>query len=86
MNVSFNGMRKNATSSMNSLQQKIQELFDEDKYSDIDDDLKKELAESFNEAAQSVDIFNRLSDDSVEDDFDELDIDIKRFETGEDDD
>ena len=77
MNISMDGLRKNATFSMNELYQTITNIIDEDNICDCE---KEELIESFNQAAQFVDTFNCIYDDDVEGDFNELDIDIKRLE------
>jgi hypothetical protein len=48
MNVSFDGMRKNATRSMNQLHSAIQDVLDNDKYNDISKSDKESLIEAFN--------------------------------------
>jgi len=78
MKVNFDGMRKNATSEMNSLREIIETIIHEDTYQKIDEDLKEELINRFNNSASSVDMFNCLSDDTDEN-FNELDIDIQRI-------
>lgn len=78
MNVSFNGLRKNATSSMNKLGDEIKELLEKSKqgiFFEIED--LEELVESFNETASYVDMFNCLFDDNVKDDMDDLSDDIE---------
>lgn len=76
MTVSMNGMRRNATSSMNNLAQTIKEIIENN---DLYEHEKEELIEKFNQAAQSVDSFNYLYDDKIEGDFDCLDIEIERL-------
>lgn len=71
MDTSFDGMRRNATARMNTLQKQIQLLLD-DKYSNVDDDQKEALIEAYNDAAAAVDIMNCLYDDDVEDDINDL--------------
>lgn len=86
MNVSFNGLRKNATYAMNQLWDILNTVLDEDTHQDIDVDLKKEIIKKFNDAAMFVDTFNCLYDDSVEGDMDNLsDLSISRLEDLEDD-
>ena len=70
MNVSFDGLRTNATRSMNRLHDTIKDIIGSD---DICDSEKEELVEKFNEAAQFVDVFNCLYDDKIEDDFNSMD-------------
>lgn len=78
MNVSFDGLRTNATRSMNRLQDVIKGIIEND---DIYDSEKEELIEKFNEAAMFVDTFNCLYDDKVEDDFNNMeDLSIDRLE------
>ena len=75
MNVSFDGLRTNATRSMNRLHDTLKGIIEND---DIYDYEKEELLEKFNEAAMFVDSFNCLFDPDVEDDMncmDELSID-----------
>lgn len=81
MNVSFNGLRKNATYAMNQLWDILNIVLDEDTHQDIDVDLKKEIIKKFNDAAMLVDTFNCLYDDRVEGDMDNLsDLSISRLE------
>lgn len=73
MKVSFDGMRKNATSSMNVLGSEIKELLEiakDGRYFELDD--FEELINSFNNSASSVDIFNCLYDDNIEGDMNDL--------------
>lgn len=77
MNVNFDGMRKNATSRMNDVAYEFQQLVEmakDGKYFDLKD--FDELVESFNNAAGSVDIFNCLYDDNIENDMNDLSEDI----------
>lgn len=81
MNVSFNGLRRNATYAMNELWDILNTVLDEDTHQDIDVDLKQKIIEKFNQAAMYVDSFNCLYDDSVEGDMDNLsDLSISRLE------
>ena len=72
MKVNFDGMRRNATNSMNALYDTINTILQENTYQHIDEDLKKELIEKFNESAMSVDFFNCVFDPDVEDDMNDL--------------
>lgn len=76
MNVSMDGLRRNATYSMNELHQVIKDIIDNN---NITDDEETELIEAFNQSAQFVDTFNCIYDDE-DDDFNLLEIEIKRFE------
>ncbi len=78
MNVSFDGLRKNATRSMNALHDTIKDVL---KSGDMGDSEKEELIENFNEAAMFVDTFNCLFDDSVEGDMTNMsDLNIDRLD------
>ena len=81
MKVNFDGLRKNATRSMNSLHFVLEKVLQEYK-SDFYYNEDKEIIEAFNEAAQYVDTFNCLMSES--DGYSHLDIDIKRLEELED--
>ena len=71
MKVNFNGMRKAATSDMNRLHSVLDELLS--KHSDtLFSYEREEIIEAYNQAAQSVDMFNCLYDDNVEGDMDDL--------------
>lgn len=72
MEVSFDGMRKNATDSMNSLCEVIKEVIALKSYDEVDEDLKNRLIEAFNDSAMRVDFFNCLYDDSVDGDMNNL--------------
>jgi len=72
MNVSFDGLRTNATRSMNRLYDTVKDIVECGEYHTLSTDEKQELIEKFNEAAQYVDIFNCLYDDKVEDDFNNM--------------
>ena len=77
MNVSFDGMRKNATRSMNQLHSAIQNVIN----NDISESDKKSLIEAFNESAMFVDSFNCLFDDNIEGDLTNLShLNVNRFE------
>lgn len=78
MNVSFDGLRKNATRSMNTLHTTLQKIINEyDMYEKDREDLIKE----FNEAAMFVDSMNCLYDDNVDGDINDLsDLSILRLE------
>lgn len=81
MNVSFDGLRKNATNAMNRLYDVLNTVLDEDTHQKIDTDLKEEIIEKFNQAAMFVDTFNCLYDDSVEGDMNNLSyLSISRLE------
>jgi|LGOV01.1.fsa_nt_gb hypothetical protein len=72
MKASFDGMRRNATNNMNSLYDILQTVVSDESYQRIDEDLKDEIIRKFNDSAMSIDIFNCLFDDSVEDDMNDL--------------
>ena len=86
MKTSFDGMRKNATRSMNFLGDILHEMLK--RYSDnIAKDDIQELLERYNSAAQAVDVMNCLYDDSVADDVNDLShLSILRFDDLEDED
>ena len=78
MKVSFDGIRISATNDMNALGDEISSLMDDisnDEF--VSKDRLGDLAEKFNNAAQSVAVFNYIHSD----DFDDLpDLKIKRIE------
>ena len=81
MTVSFDGLRTNATRSMNLLRDALKEVVELDEYDGIDDELKEDVIAKFNSAAMFVDTFNCLYDDKVEDDFNSMDnLSINRLE------
>lgn len=81
MNVNFNGMRRNATDSMNELSGVIKEVIELKSYEEVDNDLKKRLIDCFNDSAMRVDFFNCLYDDTVDGDMDDLsDLSVDRLE------
>lgn len=69
MKVSFDGLRKNATRSMNKLYDVLEDIL---KNEDICEDNKFQIIEKFNEAAMFVDSFNCIFDPDVEDDINDL--------------
>lgn len=69
MNVSFNGLRINATRSMNKLFDVLEDVLAND---DICEDNKIQIIEKFNESAMFVDSFNCLYDPDVDGDMDNL--------------
>lgn len=78
MRVSVDGLRKNATYSMNRLYDRLKEIIES---GNLDDNQKKELISKWNESARYVSTFNCLYDDSIEDDMNNLsDLDIDTFE------
>lgn len=78
MKVSFDGMRTNATHSMNRLHDTIKEIIDND---DLFDNEKRELIDNFNNAAMAVDIFNCLYDDDVDGDMNNMEeLSIERLD------
>ena len=86
MNVNFNGMRKNATDSINELADVIKEVIQLKSYEGVDDDLKKKLISCFNDSAMHVDFFNCLYNDNVDGDMDDLsDLSVDRLEEFEED-
>ena len=86
MKVSFNGMRRNATDSMNELASAIKEVIELKSHEEVDNDLKKKLIDCFNDSAMRVDFFNCLYDDSVDGDMDDLsDLSVDRLEEFEED-
>jgi hypothetical protein len=81
MNVSFNGLRKNATNSMNELKSVLDDIIKLDSYDSVSIELKEDLIKKYNEAAMFVDTFNCLYDDNIEGDFDELiNLEVDRLE------
>ncbi|UFH59810.1 hypothetical protein [Sulfurovum mangrovi] len=79
MQVSFDGMRRNATNAMNALQGNIEDMLKKYEY-DLYDSDRQDLIESFNEAAMFVDMFNCLFDDDVDGDMNNLsDLEINRL-------
>lgn len=81
MNVSFDGMRRNATRSMDDLCSVIKQVIELESYDEVDHDLKKRLIDAFNDAAMRVDFFNCLFDDSVDGDMNDLsDLSIDRLD------
>ena len=76
MNVSFDGLRTNATRSMNTLHSVLERVLTEYK-SDFYHDEDEDIYIAFNEAAMFVDSFNCLMSEA--DGYSHLDIDIKRF-------
>jgi hypothetical protein len=79
MNVSFDGMRRSATGSMNRLHRIIYDVISN---GEINKDQIDDIKEVFNDAAMDVDIFNCLFDDSEENDMNDLseELSIERFE------
>lgn len=79
MKVNFDGMRRNATREMNTLANVLDDIIGD---GDIPEHQAERIKKQFNNSAQSVDMFNCLSVDTDEN-FNELDIDITRFELDE---
>lgn len=76
MNVNIDGLRRNATGSMNKLADVIESICEEMSGYKID-----ELKEAFDEAATHVDMFNCVYSDSMENFSDLSDkLDIRRLE------
>ena len=83
MNASFDGMRRNATRSMNDLYRVVGEVMALKSFEEVSDDLKEELADRWNDAAMSVGFLNCLFDPDVEGDMTNLsDLMINTFEDG----
>jgi len=80
VSVSMDGLRKNATASVNDLSRTIKKVLEE-----IDDeDLAAELIEKFNDTASMVGCFNCIYDDKNETDFNNLsDLKIEKIEDEE---
>ena len=79
MNVNINGLRRNATGSMNKLADVIEEICRQLSEKDTD-----ELVEAFDDAATSVDIFNCVFDNNIENFSDLSDkLEIRKLETEE---
>ena len=77
MNVSFDGLRKNTTYSMNKLYDVLKEIIES---GNLDDDQLDELKSKWNESARYVSTFNCLYDNSVENDMTDLsELDIDTF-------
>jgi hypothetical protein len=72
MNVSFNGMRRNATRAMNDLKDVLDTAMMDESCQNIDVDFKIAIVEKFNRAAFMVDSFNCLFDPDVDGDMDDL--------------
>lgn len=72
MNVSFDGMRRSATRSMDELCSVLREVIALKSYEDVDEDMKQRIIEAFNDSAMRVDFFNCLFDDSVDGDMNNL--------------
>ena len=84
MNVSFDGLRTNATRGMNRLHDTIKKIIEND---NIYDSEKEELIKEFNTAAMYVDSFNCLYDDNVKDDMNSMDdLSIDRLDELDDED
>lgn len=82
MKANFDNMRRTATAQMNALQQRVSESFGYmDNYGE-ESALKVEIAEAFNNLAYSMDIFNCIYDDDIEDDANDLsdELEIKRID------
>lgn len=78
MTVSFDGLRKNATRSMNDLHITLNKIITE--YDMYERD-RENLIKEFNEAAMFVDCMNCLFDDNVEGNMTDLsDLSISRLE------
>jgi len=84
--ANFNGMRCNATRSMNRLKNVLAEVVALDSYDSVDESLKKRIKSAFDEAAQNVDVMNCLFDDEVVGDMDDLSdkLNVNRFYEDED--
>lgn len=82
MKVSFDGMRRNLTSEMNQLHYILNAILSSLAYQEIDEDLKEELIEKFNDVASSADMFNCIHSNDVADDMNDLSdsISINRLE------
>lgn len=77
MNVSFDGMRKNATRSMNELHDILKQILEE---YDLYEHHADYLIKAFDNAAINVDVFNCLYDDEVQGDVNNLsDLSISRL-------
>lgn len=72
MNVSFDGMRKNATRSMDELCSVLKEVIALKSYEEVDDNMKQRIIEAFNDSAMRVDFFNCMFDDTVDGDMNDL--------------
>lgn len=84
MNASFDGMRRNATRSMNKLHDILKDILEE---YDLYEHHHQSLIEAFNNAAQNVDMFNCLYDDEVQGDVNNLsDLSIDRLDDLEEED
>lgn len=84
MTVSFDGLRRNATSSMNNLAAKIDNIvkaYGDDIYSSD----KEELIDAYNQAAMFVDSFNCLFDPDNPNDMSNLSdvLSVRRLELDE---
>lgn len=81
MTISFDGLRKNATRSMNSLHDELKEIIALDSYDTLTDEMKKQIIAKFNEAAMFVDSFNCLYDPENPNDMSDLShLEIKRLD------
>ncbi len=76
MDVSIDGLRRSATGSMNNLADVIESIC-----SQLSDSETEELIEAFDSAATSVDVFNCVYDNSIENFSDLSDkLEIRRLE------
>jgi len=72
MKVSFDELRKNATTSMNELSKAIKVIVESDSFDYIKATYKEELISKFNKAAICVSSFNCIFDDNDKDDINDL--------------
>lgn len=70
MTASFDGMRRNATNSMNELHRVLKELIEcgwvKDEFIEV------KIIEAYNDAAQNIDVMNCLYDPNVKGDMNDL--------------
>lgn len=82
MKVSMDGLRRNATRSVNDLHRVLEDIINS---GDLDCDQQEELINGFNEVSRSVGILNCVYDPDIEDDMNDLsDLEIKYLEVQED--
>ena len=86
MNVSFDGMRRNLTRSMDELSAVLKEVLELKSYEEVETELKERIIEAFNDSAMRCGFFNCLYDDNIEGDTNDLsDLCIDRLDDLEED-
>ena len=82
MKVNIDGLRRNATRSVNDLHRVLEEIINS---GNLDYDQEEELINGFNEVARFIGILNCVYDPNIEDDMNDLsDLETKYLENKED--